>query len=1614
MPSTPNCNKLIAKISNYLLEEKDIADKDLMELFVQQYLHLLSYEDLRSQSIADTTGLIYSHWQQICKRKKNATNIRVYNPDFQTDGWSSEHTVIDISHDDMPFLVDSVRMELHRQNLGIHSIIHVGGMKVRRNSSGVITKILPWGIKDNDCDSEAPIHIQIDKHTDEKFLASLQVELVRVLNDVTSAVSDWQAMRKQISDSITKLEENPPPLSEKEISESIKFLHWIENQNFTFLGCRDYKLITSNTKKTLKMLPQSGLGVLKDTSKSLKLRHLSDMSEKVTSSMLSPEALIIAKTNTKSSIHRPAYTDYIGVKQFDEKGRLIGERRFIGLFTATAYSSSILSIPYFRLKSAKIMDASGLLKHTHARKALLNILEHLPRNDFFQASVEELKEISLQIFNLHERNKVRLFLRKDIYARYVSCYIYLPKSNYTDELRKDIQNILESYVQGSKTEYDTYFSDSTLARLHYNIRIDPNECFDYDMENIENQIVKVTTLWKDSLKKILLDFYGEEQGLMLYRKYSHSFPAGYKEHNETATAVNDIKHFEQLSTTTRMILNLYSSNDNNSGSFDFKIYQLNKPVPLSDVMPILENMGMRVMGENPYGIRIDKERIIWINDFHMTFSGDEPIRLSSVKEKFQQVFAKVWLSQLENTWYNKLALLVSFDWQQIMLLQSLSKYAKQIGVKYSQPYIAETFINNPILTKMLMELFYKRFSLSVDKNNLIHLVSLRARINKQLDLVDNLEKDTIFRLYFEFIEAIIRTNYFQENEQGFPRNYLTFKFDCSLITFLPKPKPKYEIFVYSTSFEGVHLRCGKVARGGLRWSDRQEDFRTEILGLMKAQEVKNSVIVPDGAKGGFCLKGSSKYISRDALMTAGIKAYREFICGLLELTDNRGNNKNKKPENTICYDSDDSYLVVAADKGTASFSDIANEISKKHDFWLDDAFASGGKTGYDHKKMGITARGAWISVIRHFRMHGINIEKEDVSVVGIGDMSGDVFGNGMLLSKHIILVAAFNHQDIFIDPKPNAKISHAERSRLFKLPRSSWNDYNKKLLSRGGRIYSRSAKSVTLTSQIKKLLSLKQDHIIPSDLIRAILKAKVDLLWNGGIGTYVKASNESHTDVGDRANDLLRINGNELNCRVVGEGGNLGLTQLARIEYALNNGRIYTDFIDNSAGVDCSDKEVNIKIFLNELVHNKELTIKQRNNLLKDMTDEVAALVLKDNYNQTQAIEVIKSQSTKHLDLYDRFICVLEEKKIIDRTLVSLPTSDELIERKNSNRGLTSPEIATIVSYSKIFLQKKLAASNLVYEIWFESYLFSAFPSTIIKKYSSKLAEHPLRNEIISTQLSNAIVNEMGAAFIYRMYAETGASYLKIIQAYIIARKLFSLDTIFSEIQQLDYTVDPDVQIKMMLMIVKLIRRSCRWLVTKYNNEDIILENLITQYKQHISALSRSLKVIIQGERKEYYENQYNQLVQEKVPDTLAHQIAISDVMFSSLDIIEEAEKESISTKTMATVYFNLGRQLQLSWLRYQIRAQKNETHWEGLALAGIFDDIDSIQRRLAKSVFESSEATVSAAEKIDVWLAKNSAILHRWHKLLENMKQSVSITPVMFFVSLRELNHFSDLCSVN
>ena len=1593
-----------------LIQKRLPADvADLATNFTKNFYERVSAEDLAERSTQDLYGAALSHWHFASRFTPGASRLRVYNPRPEEHGWQSTHTIIEIISQDMPFLVDSITMEVNRQGLTVHLIIHPL-MRMRRDSDGNLQAIVE--IHDEAAGTlESIIHVEVDRRTDPAHLEALQQGLARILADVHAAVADWPGMRQNLTDLVTSLEASPPPIEVTQVEEDIAFLKWLAAGNFTMLGYREYALVDEISEETgdsdcvLRIVPGTGAGILRETGEERSI-SFSALPPEVKKVAIEPRLLVLTKANARSTVHRPGYLDYVGVKKMDKDGKVIGEHRFLGLFTATAYSASPEAIPILRQKVRNVLDRAELRPHSHGGRALSIILEQYPRDELFQITSDQLYTVAMGILGLGERQRTRLFVRHDTFGRFYSCLIYAPRENYDTALRQRMQNVLLDAFQGTSSEFNVQVSESALARILILVHTKPGNVPDYDVPSIERRLVQAARRWEDELFESLTERCGEERGNLLHARYLNAFPAGYREDYEARAAVGDIELMESLSDAGGLAMSLYVPLEAPAGSLRFKVLRDTAPVPLSASLPMLEHMGVRVIEERPYEIQRSDRPTVWLHDFGLIFKGAEELDIERVRGIFQDTFRHVLTGAAESDDFNRLVLAAQLDWREVAVLRAYAKYLRQAGFTFSQPYIEQTLAAHPGIARQLLELFLARFDPQSNLDNAVQASALEAQILQALDDVANLDDDRILRQFLAAILATVRSNYFQRKDNA-PKPYHSFKINSKGIPGLPEPKPMWEIFVYSPLVEGIHLRGGKVARGGLRWSDRMEDFRTEVLGLMKAQMVKNAVIVPVGSKGGFVVKNPPPGGDRDAMLKEGIACYHTFLRGLLDLTDNLVGGQIVPPPNLVRHDDDDPYLVVAADKGTASFSDYANGVSKEYGFWLGDAFASGGSVGYDHKKMGITARGAWESVKRHFRELGVNTQENDFTVVGIGDMSGDVFGNGMLLSRHIKLLAAVDHRHIFIDPNPDCEQSFVERERLFNLPRSSWADYQEGLISTGGGVYPRSAKSITLSPQARASLGIEAETLTPQELIRNLLLAPVDLLYNGGIGTYVKSSKEAHAAVGDRANDAVRVDGCELRCKVVCEGGNLGLTQLGRIEFARQGGRICTDAIDNSAGVDCSDHEVNIKILLNFAMEDGELTEKQRNKLLTEMTDDVAHLVLRDNYFQTQVLSVTCARGTELLDAQSRYIRYLSNAGRLNRKIEYLPFDEEIVERKAAGHGLTAPELAVLLAYNKMELFEAMLASDVPEDPYIRTALERYFPLQLRERYIDAIRNHPLRREIIATHVVNSMVNRVGPSFTFRLHEETGATLPDIVRAYLAAREIFGLVQLWQTIEGLDNKIANATQIKMILECLHLVQRGTLWFL-RHRSHLQDLAKTLGHFSGGVEQLSGNLYTMVTPEYRRELDSVTAEYLQQGVPEALVQRIACLDELYSALDIVEVAGALNRPVELVARVYLTLGGLLDLRWMRHQISVLPGDTHWQGLARTALQDDLSTQAYMLCADALRENPDETDVAALVAAWQAKRGFQLDRCRQLFGEIRAASTPDMPMLSVALRELRGLS------
>jgi len=1598
--------RFFAQLKETISASLDGPEARRLDDFSRLYYENALFAELKDRRPRDIYGAIFGTWNFIQEFDSRKPKLRLFNPDFEKHGWQNSHTVLALLIRDIPFAIDSIRLELNARDIAIHTI---HGVKLRavRDAAGHLQQISSANHKTHaEGRTEALYQLEIARRGEGRELRELQDALMQVLGDVEIVVDDFRQMRSQVEKLGDDIASWQKFSGNDAVNEGSHFLRWLYNNHFTFLGAEVLQVSYERDAPHVQRVVGSERGLLKNRSTS----GVADLIQELASENAAPDKLesliTFSKSSVRSRVHRRAHPDYIAVRLLDDKGRISHIVRFLGLFTSATYTTSAMSIPLIRQKVSALLQRANVNLDSHEGKSLLRVIETFPRDELFVAKVDELYRIITAVHAIAERKQVRLFLRRDADGKFYSCFVYTPKDIYNTDLREKIQNTLFVALNAVESEFNTYFSESVLTRVHFIFRVGDGTHVDADEAELEKRIIQVSKSWDDMLDESLVEEFGEERGTFYAHLYERAFPPGYQHDFDPRVGVTDIKAIRNLDNENDIGLSLYRVLEDKPNVVRFRLFHIGEPLILSDIMPILENLGLRAVGERPYGIvRHDRLRI-WIHEFTLIYGLADQIDVGGVKEKFQEAFLRIWRGDADNDTFNRLVLGTRLDWRDVAMLRAYARYMKQVNVKFGTDFIAEALAHHLGIAQQLAEFFNSRFNLhnaAVDTERDAYTRGLQERILVALDKVDNLSEDRTIRAYLELIQATSRTNFFARDSAGNFKPCMSFKLNPALISDMPLPRPMFEIYVYSPRVEGVHLRRGKVARGGLRWSDRLEDYRTEVLGLVKAQQVKNAVIVPVGAKGGFVCKRLSKTASREEMQAEGIACYQIFIRGILDLTDNLVGGEVVPPADVRRYDEDDYYLVVAADKGTASFSDIANAISAEYKFWLGDAFASGGSIGYDHKKMGITARGAWVSVERNFRERGLNTQTTDFTVVGIGDMSGDVFGNGMLLSNHTRLIAAFDHRHIFIDPDPDAAASFVERQRLFNLPRSSWADYNAALISAGGGVFSRNAKSVAITDAIKRRFDIQQNQLTPSEFISAIMKAPVDLIWNGGIGTYIKASRESHSDAGDKSNDSLRVDGAAVRARVIGEGGNLGMTQLARIEYALKGGALNTDFIDNSAGVDCSDHEVNIKILLNDIVAGGDMTEKQRRELLEQMQESVAELVLLNNYRQTQAISIAAYEALMRAGEYRRLISSLETGGHLSRALEFIPDDDTLAERRSQKQALTRPELSILIAYVKGLLKQELATSNLPDDPYISRIITTAFPPLLEERFPQELSHHRLRREIIATQAANDMVNRMGITFVERMRASTGYGSPDITRAYITARDIFGMQQHWAEIEALDNRIDNHLQLQLFSDVTRLVRRASRWLLR--NRRSIIDPAAeVGRFLDSVSAFHGTLGDLLSATAAQRYEQRCNELEEQGVPSALAKVVAGASALYSMLGIVEAAKQSDVDLNDVAKVYFRLGEVLELEWFAKQIADLHIENHWQALARESFRDDLEWQQRSLTVGVLKYLTADNDTERALKQWLESQSAMVERWRLMLIDLHNAPTQDFAMYSVAVREL----------
>ena len=1557
----------------------------LAPIWLRRLLGHAADSDVLAYAEEDLTGLMTNIWRHWYSHNPNhsASHVSVFNPNIEESLWRSDHTAIVVITQEAPFIVDSIRLVLNQAGVNLIRLFY-GDFAVTRNAKGDIVQLAAEGERHN----EFVLYFEVEAIASATARRDLGHTLERTLAEVYQVVADFSAIQQQVKSAIAALEDQPAA----DVAESQVFLEWLLAQHFTFLACDEFKvesgalIARDNTSQGLFALAQHPVHS--------SVSHLAALQP-------NQPTIVFGKSSWRSNIHRPAYADYIMVCLHNSAGEWVGGYRFVGLYTSNVYHDSPRTLPIVRLKIQSVLQQSGFAEQSHDYKELMQILMTFPRDELIQSSEQQLLATSLAVLAIQERKQIRLFMRLDVTGQFLTALVYLPREIFNTEIRQQIGEHIGSYLPLLDSDFSIHLTESQLTRIRFIYQLEhmPHEL--PDLPRLEQEIVALARRWEDAWMDACAEQLGGVFGAQLAQGYRQAFSVAYRAAYSPRVAVKDALRIERLleNPNLALALNLYRPVDQDAPALKLKIFHQNHELKLSDMVPVLENFGLKVITAIPYPIARQDQQQVFLYDFELEYSEHPELDPTQIRDDFHTAFIRIWYGDADNDAFNQLILKAHLNWLDIMMLRAYAKYMKQVHVGISQEYIAQTLLRYPDLTRVLCAFFAHRFAPGQTSQQ---ASTAAQQLEQGLAEVENLNEDRLLRTYFQLMQATTRTNFYQLAQDPANAVALSFKLAPRTLNFVPDPKPAVEVFVYSARMEGVHLRGGKVARGGLRWSDRYEDYRTEVLGLVKAQQVKNAIIVPVGAKGGFVAKRTVTLTDREAIQQEAITCYRMFIQGLLDITDNLIDGELVPPPDVLRHDEDDPYLVVAADKGTATFSDIANELSHNAGFWLGDAFASGGSNGYDHKKMGITARGAWVSVQRHFQAMGIDVQKESIRVIGIGDMAGDVFGNGLLQSQQVKLVAAFNHQHIFIDPDPDPELSFKERQRLFELPRSSWEDYDRSILSQGGDVLSRQAKSITLNPQMQTLLNTSESHMTPNEVIQSLLRAEVDLLWNGGIGTYIKAQSEQHADVGDKANDALRVNGIELGARVLGEGGNLGATQLGRIEYALKGGRCFTDFIDNSGGVDCSDHEVNIKICLDDLVKAGELTDKHRNQKLQAMTQEVAQLVLHNNAQQTLAIELAHHEARWRLEEYRRLLTDFEQSGRLDRRLEFLPEDDQISQRKALGQGLTRPELSVLIAYVKGDLKEALIQADAGADPYLAQALVQAFPEALVKAYREPLFAHRLRREIVATQLANDLFNHMSIVFIHRLKESTGASELDIVKAYVAARDVLDFPLLWNAVRNSPKPLDPQLQIDLWLRLARSVRRATRSLI-KVHRQELTVTECVEFYQQPMRELVALVPEVV-SQRVASAQNELVAVLEKSGLDaSLLPRLALSDRLHEGLSIVRTAQRLQKPLKVTARVHILMGERLALGRFAELVSAMPVGSHWQALAREALRDDLDSHQQRLTESVLlHFSE--LPADDAVAAWLEHFDPMVQRWLKILHEIMATSEPEMSMYSIAGREL----------
>ena len=1591
---TGQINPVLAALAERIEASTPPERRDALLTFSRMMLRRLSEEDLTERGVDQLLGMVRSAFGFVDGRGNHPAIVRVFVPTLETDGYLVPGTIIETNTDDSPFLVDSVTEELAWRGLGVRLIVHpmIG---THRAEDGRLERVMSGR---DAAHRESVMHFELDRRLTPEDREDLEGRLRVILHDVRLVVRDFEPMQARVRHMGEIARQATVTYSPQEVGETVDFVEWLLHMNFVLLGYREYLMQDGPDGRSIQAVPSSGLGILADvaTSAFADATPLNSLEPDVRRRIEEGELLVITKTKAYSTVHRRARMDYVGVRIISPDGQVAGEARLIGLFTSKAYMEPASKTPLLHHKLEQIIANEDLIPGSHDYKQAVELFESFPRDELFQASTEELRGLVVGLLQLEKHGGIRVLMRKDLYGRQVSIVVALPREKFSATLRKRLQEMFRERFGGSSVDYHLSLGETESARIFFTVHVEPGvQIPEIPYEELEEEVERLARTWDDDLVDNLTDLLGPERGPMLAARYGSRFPDYYKTtETDWAQVAMDVVSLEQLKGDTDGFVIGIGNESVGERLTRVKLYKTGGKVDLSAFMPLLESLGLRAVEEIPIALR--GEGRVFIHDFGVLDARGAVLNLEGEADLVRNALTAMWRGDAEVDSLNRLVIFAGLSWHQVHVLRAYRKYRMRVSTRFTEEYRNDALAESPHIARRMIELFEAKFD-PVRQAPVAEADAIRQQIREDLTSVASLDQDQIIRSLLGTIEATVRTNAYLPD-----RPALSFKLRSADVPEMPKPFPLHEIFVYSSQMEAIHLRGGMVARGGIRWSDRKEDYRTEVLGLMKAQKVKNAVIVPDGSKGGFILKRSTSTPAE--LKQEVVTQYVTFMHGLLDITDNLVRGEVVHPEGVRVLDGQDPYLVVAADKGTATFSDTANGISEEYGFWLGDAFASGGSAGYDHKALGITARGAWESVRRHFRELGVDVLRDPFTCVGVGDMSGDVFGNGLLYSETTKLLAAFDHRNVFVDPDPDAAVSFAERRRLFQLAGSSWNDYDRTLLAPGGDVLDRRAKSIVPSKEARVALGIPDEvaeEMTPDELIRWILQAPVDLLWNGGIGTYVKSSREVHAEAGDRTNDSVRVNGSQVRARVVGEGGNLGLTQRGRIEYALGGGRINTDFIDNSAGVDTSDHEVNWKILLGLAIQRGELTLEGRNELLQDCAPDVVQLVLYDNYLQAQILSQEDEVSTHRIEPYEELMQQLEADGELERAVEFLPTTDDMLERRASGRGMTRPELAVLLAYAKRQVFKELVDSDLPDSDYLAADLQRYFPPKIVERFGHLLAEHPLKREIVATIASNDVVNSQGITFVSRMVTETGVSHSEVVRAFRIARDITGAVGRWGDIEALDGIIDPGVQSELMSGVDWLVETTSRWYLVQGAGQR--LADAVERSRTSFADVSEAISKIGPEAWREEHEHAARRLVAEGVPETVARRHAFQPELVHAPDIIAVAHATGRTPLEVARGFFVLGEGLDIDWLESQLEQLPAATRWQRWAQQSMEDDLFSLRRRLCERVLETAGGA-PIDEAIELYFSERGPAFERVNRFLRSLKMEGVSDLAQLTVALRQI----------